>query len=275
VGQTQDRDIVAYTLAREYLLSFEQVTEEMLQRHVVFSDNPEGITSIAGIYRQLVQSAQNANMKAGVVGGALGGIGNLGRVLCRFDPARVKAKYGTDSERLLNDIVARLKPRGQVRRGPRCIWPKFCKSVLSAADFLSQFASVDDFTSWVEFFDRDDRARPALPMLLASEVYGIGFPLACDFLKELGYQNFCKPDVHLKKILGELHLSESGNDHAIFKAIVRIAQSNGETPYAVDKTFWLIGSGNFYEDDVKTGKHSEDFIAFYKSRTDPSSCRRS
>ena len=24
--------------------------------------------------------------------------------------------------------------------------------------------------------------------------------LACDFVKELGYENFCKPDVHLKKI---------------------------------------------------------------------------
>lgn len=267
MGQVQDRDVVAYTLAREYLLSLNPVTEEMLRRHVVFSDNPKGITSIAGVYRQLVQSAQNANMKAGVVGGAIGGIEKLGRVLCRFDPARVKAKYGTDSEQLLNDIVAKLKPRGRVRRGPRSIWPRFCRSALSAATFISRFGSVDDFVAWVGFFDKDDRARPALPILLASEIYGIGFPLACDFLKELGYQDFCKPDVHLKKILGTLHLTESENDYAVFKAIVRIARSNDATPYAVDKMFWLIGSGNFYNDGIKTGRHSEDFIAFYKCRT--------
>ncbi len=272
--QQQERDTIAYALAREYLLSLDPVTEEMLERHVASADNPRGVDSIAGVYRQLVQSAQNANMKARVVGGAIDGIERLGRVLCRFDPAGVKAKYGTDSERLLSDIVAKLKPRGQVRRGAKCIWPKFCQSVLSAAAFISQFDSVADFVAWVGFFDKDDRARPALPMLLASEVYGIGFPLACDFLKELGYQDFCKPDVHLKKILEALHLSESDNDYVVFKAIVRIARSNNTTPYAVDKTFWLIGSGNFYHDGIKTGRRSEDFIAFYERRTDRSSCRR-
>jgi len=179
---------------------------------------------------------------------------------------KTKAKYGDNSEQLLKDIVVVLKPSGRIRRTPKGIWPRFCRSVLSAAEFLSQFSSVEDFVSWVDRFDRDDRARPALPMLLANEVYGIGFALACDFLKELGYLDFCKPDVHLKKILPTLRLSKSNNDYAIFKAIVRIARSNGAKPYAVDKTFWLIGSGNFYADDIKIGRHSDDFIDFAKNR---------
>ena len=267
MGQKQQRDIAAYRLAREYLLSFEPITEEILHRHVAFADNSKGVDSIAGVYRQLVQSAQNANMRAGVVGGALSGIERLGQVLCDFNPVKTKAKYRDDSEQLLKDIVAILKPRGQIRRTPKAIWPQFCRSVLSAAGFLSQFSSVKDFISWVERFDKDDRARPALPMLLANEVYGIGFALACDFLKELGYLDFCKPDVHLKKILPALQLSQSNRDYAIFKAIVRIARSNDATPYAVDKTFWLIGSGNFYADDIKIGKHSGDFIDFINNRT--------
>ena len=30
----------------------------------------------------------------------------------------------------------------------------------------------------VDFFDEDERARPALPMLVAQEIYGFGFALA-------------------------------------------------------------------------------------------------
>jgi len=262
-----DRDTVIYGLAREYLLSLEPVTEEMLRQHVDSADNPRGVNRIADVYQQLVRSAQNANMKACVVGGALGGIERLGQVLYDFDPVETKAKYGDNSEQLLEDIVAVLKPGGQIRRTPKSIWPQYCKSVLSAAEFLLQFSSVEDFTSWVDHFDKDDRARPALPMLLANEVHGIGFPLACDFLKELGYLDFCKPDVHLKNILPALQLSKSKNDYAIFKAIVRIARSNDTKPYTVDKIFWLIGSGNFYDSEIEIGKHGNDFIDFVKNRT--------
>jgi len=177
MGQVEDRDIVAYMLARKFLLGFEPVTEDMLRGYMEFSDNPEAVASIKGVYRQLVASAQNASMKSGVVGRAIGGIEKLGQILCQFDPAGAKRKYGSDSTQLLDDIVAKLRPRGQVRRSPRSIWPGFCRSVLSAADFLSQFTSIEDFISWIDFFDRDDRARPTLPMLLASEVYGIATTL--------------------------------------------------------------------------------------------------
>ena len=34
----------------------------------------------------------------------------------------------------------------------------------------------------------------------------------------------------------------------MFKAVGRLARNAGVTPYNVDKLFWLIGSGYFYED---------------------------
>ncbi len=37
-------------------------------------------------------------------------------------------------------------------------------------------------------------------MLLGREINGFGFALSCDFLKELGYEDFPKPDVHLRDI---------------------------------------------------------------------------
>lgn len=65
---------------------------------------------------------------------------------------------------------------------------------------MAQFTSAEDFCAWVDLFDYDDKTRPALPLLLQSEVYGFGLALACDFLKELGYLNFAKPDVHLTNL---------------------------------------------------------------------------
>ncbi len=99
-------------------------------------------------------------------------------------------------------------------------------------------------------------------MLLSYEIDGFGFPLACDFIKELGYWDFGKPDVHLKKIFAALQLSPTENDYQVFKAIVRVARSVGVTSYNVDKLFWLIGSGNFYLDKIKVGQHRGEFIEY-------------
>jgi hypothetical protein len=260
------RDVAACRLAEDYLLAIAPVTRQLLERYQTISDSAESASSIPGIYRQLVLSAQNRNMSASVIGRSIGGIGRLGKVLCRFHPASVVRKYGADSRRLLSDIVTRVRPAGKVRRGPRSIWPQFCRSVLSGAVFLSQFESAADFCSWVEFFDGDERARGSLPMLIATEVDGIGFALACDFLKELGFLNFSKPDRHLKYILPKLGLSESDDDYTMFKAISRIARNSQRTPYAVDKLFWLIGSGNFYHDGFSIGRNRKAFVSSARRR---------
>lgn len=135
---------------------------------------------------------------------------------------------------------------------------------------MSQFSSADDFYEWVErwenFSDKDERARPALPMLLAQEIDGVGFALACDFLKELGYKNFSKPDVHVKDIFGGIGLCPLGaSDYEVFKAVARVARNVDVTPYNVDKLFWLIGSGYFYDDESignkgKVGGCKKEFV---------------
>jgi hypothetical protein len=73
--------------------------------------------------------------------------------------------------------------------------------------------------------------------------------LACDFIMGLGYENFSKPDVHVKEIFWALGLSLFGtSDYEVFRAIARVARNADITPYNVDKLFSLIGSGYFYED---------------------------
>jgi thermostable 8-oxoguanine DNA glycosylase len=272
----QGLDRAAYALAKEFLLRSgveRGITSELIEKYLYLS-KPRPST-LAGLYERILESAQSANMKAGVIGGSIGGVGNLGRVLCDFQPSRVLEKYQADWEEVLDDVVAQLKPRGSIRRTPRSIWPRYCRTILSSAKFLSQFESANDFYDWVDFFDKDERARAALPMLLDQEIEGFGFALACDFVMGLGYENFCKPDVHIKEIVQELGLCPWGtSDYEVFKAVATVARNVGVTPYNVDKLFWLIGSGNFYEDqDVgdggRIGGRKKDFIEFAQTELEP------
>lgn len=196
-------------------------------------------------------------MKAKVIGGSIDGVDNLAPVLFDFDPRGVLDEYGEDWEKVLNRIEEEIRPRGQIRRATLSIWPQYCKTILSAARFIEQFKfkTAEDFYEWVKFFDRDERVRPSLPMLLEHEIEGFGFALSCDLLKELGYTSFPKPDVHLRDIFTALRLSEKGAErYQLFKDITRVANHSDVTPYNVDKVFWLIGSGNFYRDIDMIGK---------------------
>ena len=217
----QQLDRAAYTLAKDFLLqsgASKGVTPGLIEKYLHLSTpHPD---TLAGLYEHMLESAQSANMKAGVIGGSIGGVGKLGSVLCDFEPAEVLEKYRSGWEGVLDDIVAQLKPRGSVPRTSRSIWPRYCRSVLSGARFLSQFSTTDDFYRWVDLFDDDERARPALPLLLAQEIEGFGFALTCDFLNGLGYENFSKPDVHVKDIFGGLGLcGEGAGDYEVFRAV--------------------------------------------------------
>lgn len=179
----QKLDRASYAIAKEWLLQAGAdigVTAELVERYLHLS-TPRPQT-MAGLYERMLGSSQSANMKTGVIGGSIGGVGNLGRVMCDFDPSRVLEKYQSDWEEVLDDVVAQLKPRGSIRRTPRSIWPRYCRTILSGAKFLVQFESANDFYEWVDFFDKDERARAALPLLLDREIEGFGFALACDFV---------------------------------------------------------------------------------------------
>lgn len=246
-----ERNQLIFKTAYTFLLGFQEegVTTAILHKYMNLPDTRPRPGTIAGIYQRLLFSAQNANMRTGVIGKAIGGVDQLGIVLFNFDPRAVLNYYTNGWEHLLDVIERDLQPNGQIRRGAQSIWPSYCKTILSAASFMTQFQTSEDFYQWANFFDNDDRARPALPMLIDAEIHGIGFALACDFLKELGYLNFAKPDVHIRDIFVALHLcAPKAKDFEILQAVVRLASHVNQTPYAVDKLFWLIGSGYFYED---------------------------
>lgn len=144
-------------------------------------------------------------------------------------------------------------------------WTKYSKAVLSACSFMKQFKDAEDFDTFVRLFSYNEATAVALPLLLEKEIYGLGFALGCDFLKEIGYSQYPKPDVHLIGIFHSLGLCE--NDQlSCYKAIIRMANTVKETAFRVDKVFWLIGSGNFntdsYEGEIK--RRGNEFIEYVK-----------
>lgn len=260
ISEQTEIDKMIYALAKEYLLSINGVTLEMIDRHISPSHKKMG--TLPELYHRLLESVQNAGMGPKVIGGTIGGLDKLAELVCDFEPKLVVEKYQGNWQKVLRDIFTILKPRGKRRETSRSLWPRFSKAIVSGADFLSRFETADDFYKWIDFFDKNDNARPALPMLLDREISGFGFPLACDFLKEIGYANFGKPDVHLKKIFTALKLSSTADDYEVFKSIVRVAKNNDVTPYNVDKLFWIIGSGSFSLDKKSIGRHRDKFISY-------------
>jgi hypothetical protein len=261
-----------YEFAYNFLLSFENVTKSILDCHLEPDfDKPKDLNKI---YLKLCESAQNRQMSAKVIGQSIGGIENLGKLLFNFDLKKVTEKYKKNEwNKLLIDITSTLKPKGQIRITNRSIWPQFCQSVIESAYFLNTFDNVIDFYNWADFFVHDKKAKLALPLLISTEIHGIGFPLACDFLKEIGYVEYGKPDIHLRDIFIALSIinpfekSVIKRDFEILHVIDKIAFENNITPYAVDKVFWLIGSGNFYSSNLKIGGQKQKFIWKFKSTT--------
>lgn len=108
-------------------------------------------------------------------------------------------------------------------------------------------------------------------MILEAEIEGIGYPLACDFLKDLGFVNYGKPDVHIIKIFVDIGLCPTGaSPYQIQKIISQIADAAEVSAFAVDKVFWLIGSGYFYDHpDIgrlgRVGRKKAQFIAEFNA----------
>jgi hypothetical protein len=198
-----------------------------------------------GLFRQFLLSLSQAGMKERVIIKAMpDGVHSLASVTFDFNPRLTKEHYGSDVGALFRDVEARIKPTGQLRE--RGLWPKYCKTILSVAAFLSQFPSAPAFYSWARLFADSPVSRPALPLIISEEVDGAGLALACNVLIDLGFVEFAKPDRHVKSILKSLRLVDAeASDYHVLKCMTDLSRASGVTPYALDKALYLIGSGNY------------------------------
>ena len=183
------------------------------------------------------------------------------KILFNYDSDKILAIY--NEEKLLktfgdNFVIKNIESRNN-------LWKLYVKSIISSCKFINSFDNVKDFDNFVNRFNYNEMSSAALPMLLEREIFGLGFPLACDFLKELGFSEYPKPDVHIKDIFVAFDLCED-NDYSAYKAVIEMANIVKDSAYNVDKIFWLIGSGNYYLHNINIGRNKEQFIKLVKDQ---------
>lgn len=147
-------------------------------------------------------------------------------------------------------------------------WQLWSKAVVDSASFVRSFTSVNDFNAFVT--GSSDIKR--VPITISSRIRGVGFVLACNALKDMGFLDYVKPDVHLIDICVELGISDK-DPLNVFDAMLQIASDNCITPYKLDKVLWLVCSGNFYMDHVRIkGKKNELILAIKNASGSNASC---
>lgn len=181
-------------------------------------------------------------------------------ILYDFDPKLVYDSYTFDS--LYTLLYNSFQFSNYEKKNN--LWIRYTKGLLSAAKFLSDFDNYKDFDDFVKSFRYNEISSASLPMLLEKEIYGMGFALACDCLKELGYTHYPKPDIHLIDIFKALGLSD-GTPFNTYKSIIKMANTVNETPYKVDKIFWLISSGKYYLHQTETKRLKKELIEHLKT----------
>jgi len=252
---------VVWDAALEYLreqmrkAEFEDVD---LDRYLV---PPDDIRTMRGVYEQFLTSLKNRQAMWNVIGD----FKPLKPIFFGFDPKKTAGAYGGTWENLARAIQDKVYPNKDILGRPRSLWVHFCKGALDGAAWLAQFPSLPKFRAFVERFAGDPLTVLDLPMMLKSKVHGFGFALACDFLKESGWHQYAKPDVHIKAILSGIGFCYD-EEYATFKTIVRMADLLGQTAFAVDKVLWLIGSGRLYLDEKLFKTDRKDFVQVANSR---------
>lgn len=181
-----------------------------------------------------------------------------------YDCDKVLKKYNS-----YLDIELALLSHGISAKGKKSI-SNYAKSIYSSAKFVSGYKDYNEF--------KNEMIKDGLnaPYTVANKVYGIGYTLGCDFLKELDTSfDICKPDKHVGECIKyfisnfEAKIDQLQNEFlkitkSINKAIPNLNISN----YSLDKMIYLICSENFYLHDNKknnTDKHRLDYINHLKA----------
>lgn len=254
-----------YNLSYQFLINHlpDDFNKKMLEKY--FTVDKCNYKNLNDIFERLVISAQNYQSMPNVIGYASGkNKDSIKSIICDLDFRKILEKY------TINTLYEAFKKKFDFKISDKSTethnsWYKFSRSIMTAAEFLNQFKDIYDFRKFVESYSYNDLTKASLPMLMEHEIYGFGFALCCDFLKEIGYYDYCKPDIHLIDVFSETALCEK-NQYDVFKFLIKTAREENYTPYKLDKIIWLICSGNYYKDDVTAESYKKEFIEFLKKQ---------
>ena len=256
----QQRNIRIYHATYDYL---KEITPKEIALEDYFKVDRSYSKSLTEVFRGFIVSAQNYQQMPNVIK-FFEREPQIADILEGYDIYKVSEMNEKDLYWQFRNTFGVTSPDSK-----RNSWYKWSCSIIDAAKFLNGFTDTDDFDRFVKRFDYNAESRIALALLIQSKIRGMGFALTCDALKELGYVDYPKPDIHLIEVFQAVNLSEA-NQISTFEAIVRMADDCKEidesiTPYKVDKIFWLVCSGFYYKEQIKIKSHKQELIQHLKT----------
>lgn len=221
-------------------------------------------------YYKLLCSAVNRDHMANTIGN----IKELKPYLLDFDPKKVFKKY-KNWEEICDVFIEKHDKNGVINKEKaNSHWVWFCKSAYDGAKFLSKFKDLDNLKNYINEYLKDKEVNEELHLenmiklvydiadrKSKNKIFGFGFALTCDYIKEHFSTDFSKPDVHIKDILSGLGLiPKKARDVEFFKFVYKFSKEAGMAPYSVDKIFWIIGSGRFDINEISIKTSKVEFI---------------
>lgn len=102
----------------------------------------------------------------------------------------------------------------------------FARVVKEVSEFLQPFNNASDFINFCKFINSKVNKK-YLPRML-QDIHWYGKALSRDFLKEIGFECYAKPDVHVTDFISRVFLCK---EEDVLEKINEIAKIPGETIY--------------------------------------------
>ena len=217
--------------------------------------------SLSKVYERFCLSAENRAMVPNVIGW-ITDHPDMRDALSHFDLTMNRGWSEEDFYSRLTQMTERGRQADLTRRNN--LWRQYAKSLHDITSFLIPFdspnGSSESFFGYVGENCGSKEHAWSLAEEISHHIRGMGPPLVCDALKEIGVTNFAKPDTHIKYIFRRLGLCHGAGDREVFYSVCDFAENVNVMPSQVDKVFWLIGSGNFYMFRMAFGSLKAEFF---------------
>jgi len=273
----QEKDLRIWNAVKKFF----QDHKEQLPLNEHNTNPPSDITGINAVYWRMLVSAQNRQRMSNFI--KFNEPAEKWRRIFfnDFDPKKVFDEYAVNDEKLWNAIHYY---RDENDNGKKFLMKTFVRAAIDSAIFLQTFDyDLDKLRNFLNGFPPS--LKYVVPYIISTPIYGYGYALACDFLKECEELEFdiVKPDIHIKNFLAAIDNNPKENqsqkikytDPEIVKRMHQFVVNVGpigfedcfkwRTPgktgddYKLDKIIWFLFSskkGPFKDEFLKTIQHA-------------------
>ena len=245
-----------YELSKEYLIrqtmrlfSCDQTRAIEIVEEYISTPNVTNLT-FANILDELASTLQTGQSLPNVIN-YLNRKYELRRIFKNYDPQLLSE---ASEDELFNECHAAF---GEcVNKGEKS-WRKYIGGMVDGASILKRFENVQDFVDAINNLEAGyglsfEQYQDVAPIEMRAskgfynwKIYGMKNAIACNLLKEIGFENYVKPDTHLKAAFDAVELPYENDDDCL-RIGRELASAYHVTPYALDRVIWLCCSGHYY-----------------------------